>query len=207
MTKRIVWNFELDFENPLVLEQLPKEEKESIRWESRFFWPDDKIITLQSLNNSLLKLSEYTVKPHADVYYLLPDCNANIKMRRDTLFYKPLLKQVDDIYGFGKKIPLEGQLGKMLFDDNSVIDLRQLKSKAEEKGQRLEVTKDSLSYKFPTEPTIKLELARFEIKGAVYFSACIEGRSLPLVQTISRRVLKGQKSCDYVNFLKTIVKP
>ncbi len=62
----------------------------------------------------------------------------------------------------------------------------------------------SFIYKFQTTPAIKLELARIEVRGTTYFSACVEGRSLYLVETISEYLMGKQVSCDYVRFLKSI---
>lgn len=196
--KALVWNFVIDPEDPLRLDQFPVYEKEGIRWECRYFWPDKAPIRLQGLDESYLRLSDYVFKKHADVYFLLADHDANIKVRRGEMVYKPLLKAVGGCYGFAKKIPLS---------DSPDHQLKALIEQAKAYHQGLEVNKETLTYKFKTKPSIKMELARLEIEGEIYFSVCIEGRSLNLVQSISQHLLKGQKSCDYVSFLKTKRKP
>lgn len=194
----LIWNFEIDKDNPLLLEHFSAQEKEDIRWERRYFWSDQERIRLHGLDDCFLKLSDYAIKKHSDVYFLLADNDANIKLRRGELLYKPLIKQVDDCYGFGKKIPIS---------DSANPELKQIFRQAEEGSQRLTVNKETLTYKLKTKPGIKMELARLEIEGKIYFSVCVEGRSLNLVQSISKHLLKGQKSCDYVSFLKTKSKP
>ena len=87
--QRFVWNFEIDTQYPLTMDAFSIEEKEEVRWERRFFWPENKIIKLHGLNQEFLKLSNYTVKPRCDRYYVLADSDANIKLRRGEMLYKP----------------------------------------------------------------------------------------------------------------------
>ncbi|WP_232220361.1 hypothetical protein [Legionella tunisiensis] len=91
MSKRLVWNFEISNDN--LLDKFPLVERDEFRWEARFFWPDDTIITLNGLDERFLLLSNYQVKHRQDCYLLLPKCNYNIKRRRSELLYKPLIEK------------------------------------------------------------------------------------------------------------------
>ena len=102
MNKRLVWNFEINSDTAL---QIPGTNSLVIspnRWESRFFWTDDQIITLHGLNDSFLALSHYQIKHRQDTYYLLPDTNYNLKVRNDKLFYKPILIKNHQAVAYGK---------------------------------------------------------------------------------------------------------
>ncbi|QBR85225.1 hypothetical protein E3983_13225 [Legionella israelensis] len=199
MNKRFIWNFEFETSHPL--SQGIEGEKEHIRWESRFFWPETSIIKLQGLNERFLNISDYKIKQHSDTYILLADHHYNIKWRRGTLLYKPLLEQKDHIYGFDKKIDLD-ESAKEVQAENERIKLLRLVQK---EGRRLDVEKETLTCKLRFEPGIKLELARLSIKNHIYFSVCLSGRCFPLIQSLSKRLLNEQKSCDYVSFLKQMM--
>ncbi|WBV62883.1 hypothetical protein PGH43_14110 [Legionella pneumophila 130b] len=86
------------------------------------------------------------------------------------------------------------------------MNRQELLKKIKEKGIVVFVKKEAFVFKFPTTPTVKLELARLEVKDKVYFSACIEGRLLNLVETISVLLFGTQPSFEYVTFLKKTLK-
>lgn len=193
MVNRLVWNFEFSPPKHLLTMELVAVQEE-LKWEKRYFWPQDRIICFNCIDNALLDLGNYQQKHKEDCYYLIPGSACNIKRRRDELLYKPLLKQSKHSYGFGAKINL----------DEPPHDAK--RQQIEDKGIPVFVRKEAFVYKFPTVPTIRLELARLEIENKVYFSACIEGKSQYLVETISSLLLKKKKACDYVSFLKKIIK-
>lgn len=181
-------------------------EPDDMKWEIRFFWPEDQIITLYPLDETLLDISNYQQKHKEDYYYLLPDSNCNIKRRRNELLYKPILKQSGNAVGFGPKINL-GELSSIPnLNSEELGYLQKIMQETQEKGKEIAVRKDAFIYKFATSPGIKLELARLEVNNKVYFSTCIEGKSLNFVETISEHLLDKYVSCDYVTFLKSIIK-
>jgi hypothetical protein len=199
MIERLVWNFEYSTDKSLPLSTLKKEEEASEhKWEARFFWQQFEIITLCATDDGLLNLTQYKQKHREDTYYLVPDTNYNIKHRRNELLYKPIINQTDYATSFAPKI----NLGEASKNNPALEKIR----KQTEKAAIVHVIKDAFIYKFNTIPATKLELARLEVANAVYFSACIEGKSASLVQQISKHLLDGHFSCDYVTFLKTIVK-
>lgn len=202
MNQRLVWNFEFSPNKPPPLTRLAIKNKEDLKWEARFFWPDDQIITLYAVDKASLDLALYEQKHKEDDYYLLPDSNYNIKLRRNELLYKPILKQTPYATGFGAKTNLSTITCHSNEHDPSTLDLDKVMQQAKELGTVVHVKKESFIYKFQTRPTIKLELARLEVHNKVYFSACVEGRSLYLVEKISEHLLGKQVSCDYVTFLK-----
>ncbi len=205
MTQRLVWNFEFTPTTNFVLSDLENQKEDDLKWEARFFWPEAQIIKLYLLEPSLLDLATYQHKQKKDLYYLIPGQNYNIKNRRDELVYKPLVKQGKYSLGFGAKINLNDS-NKALPDKDALklnlSDTVQLLKHSDE----VIVKKDSLIYKFPTHPNIKLELARIEINSLIYFSLCIEGKSRELVETLSKQLLGKQPTDNYVGFLKNIIK-
>lgn len=201
MNQRLVWNFEINNEQPLDCSHL-HDQKEDLRWEVRYFWPEHTIISLQGLDENFLDLSSYDVKHREDYYLLLADSTLNIKLRRTELLYKPLLSKTLNLYGYGKKINLTNYPANHLLPATDNFTATELVIKLENQAQKIQVSKEALIYKFSTQPTIKLELARIRIKEKNYFSVCIEGRSQLLVARIANHLLQEQISCDYVNFLK-----
>lgn len=199
MSENLVWNFKLNqsISSPLKLFKVCT--TDTIKWEARFFWPEDEDIFLNAIDETLLDLNHYKHKYKDDFYYLLPDNDYNIKLRRNKLLYKPLIKQTPFASGFGSKIDLENV-------ENNSRHLHDLKTQVLEKGEIIPIKKESFTFKFPTTPSVKLELARLELANQIFFSACIEGRSLELVEIIGKLLLSQEISCDYVSFLKTITK-
>lgn len=205
MNQRLVWNFEFSPKKILPLSEL-ESKPDDLKWEIRFFWPEDHIITLYNIDNSILDIANYHQKQKDDYYYLLPDCNYNIKQRRNELLYKPILKQSTEAIGFGSKINLEVIKDYPTQKQEDILHLQKILLLAQKEGQKIHVKKESFTYKFATIPSIKLELARLEVNNVFFFSACIEGKSLYLVETIREHLLDKQISCDYVTFLKSIIK-
>jgi len=206
MMHRLVWNFEFTDAKSLNLSDLHEKKEEGLKWETRFFWPAEEIISLALVDSSLLELANYQHKQKKDYYYLLPKECYNIKSRRDELLYKPLVKKEKHIFGFGTKINLTELSRKTHSSEDSAINARQIIEQLNHNSIKVLVKKESLTYKFPVQPPIKLELSRIEVNHHVYFSACVEGKSRELVEMISKRLLGKQTSCDYVRFLKKIIK-
>lgn len=200
MNQRLIWNFEFTPQTAsLPAELFIKREPEDVKWESRFFWPNDEIITLNTLDNSLLDITNYQQKSREDAYYLLTDSDYNIKRRRNELMYKPRVQQTPQALAFGSKIKIDN------LDESAAPQLKKIAQQVAQHGVEVKVKKVAFIYKFATTPTIKLELAHLEVHNQIYFSACIEGKSLFLVEHITERLLGKQDSCDYVTFLKNTV--
>jgi hypothetical protein len=203
MTQRLVWNFEFTRTKKHSSHDLKDQCEEDLKWEARFFWPEEHIINLALLDDSLIDLAQYQQKQKKDHYYLVPDQNYNIKFRRDELFYKPLVKQGKYAHGFGAKINLSEFDQQECPDPELKNTIRQIVLDIKN-AKEVVVKKDSFTYKFPVHPHIKLELSRLEVDELIYFSACIEGKSRTLVETLSKRLLGKQTSCDYISFLKKV---
>jgi hypothetical protein len=201
MNRRLVWNFEINNEPPLDFLSLPENSPEQMRWEARYFWESDAIITLHGLDDKFLNIALYEGKERRDSYYLLPNHDYNIKLRRNEIFYKPLLVKGRDCQAFGKKINLSTHPDSAL-PGMSAIPVDKLLKLVQTESQKVNVEKVALIYKFETHPRIKLELARLKIADNIYFTACIEGRSKQLVTLISKHLLQKTPRCDYVHFLK-----
>ncbi|WP_028389409.1 hypothetical protein [Legionella fairfieldensis] len=202
MNKRLIWNFEIDDKSPALY--YLNDEKDSIRWEARYFWPDNTIIPLHGLNDRFLTLSHYEIKHREDSYMLLTEHNYNIKQRFDQLLYKPVVHITDGLYGYGKKINLKSYPADEIVP-GTPFSASELLPRLRTSGQSISVVKDVLIYRFPTAPTVKLELARLTINKTNYLSACLEGRSYTVVKTLAKHLLKDAISCDYVHFLKQIL--
>lgn len=183
--------------------QLPAYEPEAVRWEARFFWPQDAVIVLQGLSEEFLKLANFKSKHRQDSYHLLEQGNYNIKLRRNELLYKPLIDVQQDLFAFGKKINLLDAKPEELLPGVHPILVHHLLELIQQQSQVITVNKDAQIYKLATTPSIKLELSRLQIADDIYFSACVEGRSFTLVQTISHHLFAKHTPSDYVHFLKT----
>lgn len=203
LTKRLVWNFEIVNNHLLNWQKLPATAKDRIHWETRFFWPEDSIINLIGLADTFLDLTNYEIKGKKDLYILCAQSHFNIKQRRAQLLYKPLIKEKKSILGYGEKInltdyPLTASLpGTANWNMKKMLLFLQSTKKI-----NVAVNKEALIYKFTTIPSVRLELARLQVNGRTFFTACIEGRSCILVRQISDYIFAAQKPCDYVNFLK-----
>ena len=204
MNKRCVWNFEINMDTSL---QLPNTEDSSIsanRWESRFFWPDDAIITLHGLNDEFLELSNYQIKHRQDAYYLLPNADYNLKVRNDNLFYKPLLIKNPLAIAYGKKIKLEESPLNTALPGCTEKDAHALIECIKKHGVKMDVEKEALIYRFETTPVTKLELAWLHVADKAYFSVSIESYSMLLVESFTKQLLRDGVASDYVSFLKGI---
>lgn len=199
---RLVWNFEIDPEDLIDFTAFPQEESDSLRWEIRYFWPADTHITLYGLGEEFLDLSRYQIKQRVDVYHLIGEGYYNIKDRRDQLLYKPLLEEKGGCQGFGHKTNLLEQAPEDLLSGEPALTVREMLAKVQQESRMIRVDKVALKYKFPLNPTIKLELARLSIADQRFFSVCIEGRSQLLVSRLSQLLMRQNISCDYVRFLK-----
>ena len=204
MNKRLVWNFEINADNPLQVASVADIDSNQARWESRFFWPDDEIITLHGLDDNFRELSRYQVKHREDTYFLLPNTDYNLKLRREQLFYKPLLMKKPHAIGYGKKIKLEEQPPKEQLPGCEAKDTQAFMEQIHREGKRIKVEKEALIYTVETTPITKLELAWLHVANKAYFSASIESRSIRWVESITKQLLGDLFTCDYVTFLKNI---
>lgn len=199
MNKRIVWNFEIN--ESCSLSRLKPTEKDSLKWEKRFFWPEKSIIKLETFEKTLLHFENCKIKNRIDTYYFITDGLYNIKKRNESLYYKPCVDKKNGCHGFDKKINLSTSHPELIlpFPDCTVKDLL---FKIEQENQSLNVEKTAFVYKLSTDPTIKIELARICLHDKIFFSTCIEGYSFKLVNQVAENLLKDKNSCDYVSFLK-----
>lgn len=206
MNQRLVWNFEFSLNMTIPLSNLVDNEHDNQKWEQRFFWSDEQVINLVAIDNTLLDITNYQQKHKEDYYYLLPDNNYNIKRRRNELLYKPLILKNGSSFGFGTKINLDDEQSLTNLPPNEHADLQNIAENARKHGVVIFVKKEEFVYKFHTVPPIKLSLDRLEVNKQIYFSVCIEGRSRALVEKVSKYLLGKQVSCEYVTFLKKIMK-
>ncbi len=204
MNKRLVWNFEINSDNPLQLPSAPTPIIEGLRWEARFFWPENVIITLNGLDDRFLELSRYQSKHRQDSYYLLADANYNVKTRREQVVYKPILQKTALAIAYGKKIKLAEQAADTLLPGCDTLSTQALLTLINEQGRKIDVEKEALIYEFATTPLTKLELARLTAANKTYYSVSIESRVASSVEAIAYHLLNDATSCDYVTFLKTI---
>jgi hypothetical protein len=206
MNHRLLWNFEFGPQTTTFpAELLAPHLTEDIKWEVRYFWPKDEPIVLNMLDPSLLDITNYQQKYNEDYYFLLPNREYNIKLRRDELLYKPLRRKSSLAFGFDAKINIEYDEAQPRKTTSQDLLLQEIAQLIATEGIEVYVRKEAFTYKFPTTPSVKLELAHLELHHEIYFSACIEGRSQKLVESIAEALLGQQISCDYVSFLKRIL--
>jgi hypothetical protein len=202
MNQRLVWNFEISNHPQLNFNDFSSEEDKEMKWEARFFWSTDKIITLRGLDNQFINLENYDIKHRKDQYLLLPQSHYNVKERRNKIFYKPRLNLIEGIPGYGKKIELTADNSEDSLPGTEGISALTLLNELEQVANKVSVDKIALVYRLPTSPTLKLELSRLEVEHTIYFSACIEGRSQKLVRDFAKHLLVEPIFCDYVSFLQ-----
>lgn len=203
MTKRLIWNFEIQSAPSIDFSGLSPEEKGAVRWEARYFWNDQDTITLSGLEERFLDLSHYSYKKHHDRYFLLHEFDGNIKSRHDQLVYKPLVKRVDDYCGFEKKIVIDEDSPDIVVATHLELTTGELFNYIKT-NTPVTVDKVAATWSITTLPKTKLELSRLIINKKTYFSLCIEGRSLSHVSTISKVIIKEKAAENYVDFLKKI---
>ena len=204
MNKRLIWNFEINSEHPLTIPPAGHFIQSPNKWEARFFWPADQIITLRGLNDDFLKLSHYQIKHRTDTYYLLPNADYNLKIRHNQLFYKPLLMKKSLAVAYGKKMKLEEHTADLTLPGINNKDITALLSHIEKNGLKINVEKEALIYQFDTTPTTKLELAWLAVKEKSYFSVCLESGAFSIVESIANQLIGDMPTSDYVTFLKGI---
>jgi hypothetical protein len=202
MNKRLVWNFEINADKPLKVPSTTSAVDDLNRWEARFFWPDDRIITLHGLNDHFRELSRYKIKHREDTYYLLANTDYNLKIRREQLVYKPILMKTGQIIAYGKKIKLEEQAPNRRLPGCEEKDTQTFLSRIHDQGKKITVEKEALIYTFESSLNTKLELAWLHVTNKSYFTVCIESRSIQWVESITRQLLGDLRACDYVTFLK-----
>lgn len=202
MSELFLWNFQCIARDLSTLDALRTYKKDDIKWEARFFWPRDENIVLGCVDSAMLSLKNYHYKQKEDHYFLLDNTHENIKLRRNTLLYKPQLHQSTIAIGFGPKINLEDKATYPPTMDSQA--LQRLLQDTQNLAQQIQVTKESYLLKLNTKPHIKLELAKLKVYEKTYFSLCIEGKSLPLVEYIARAIVGDIPSCDYITFLKSM---
>lgn len=205
MNKRLVWNFEID---PTPSLQLPESKgassPEELRWESRYFWPENERITLHGLPEPFLELSRYRIKHKEDTYHLLENAEYNLKMRRDQLFYKPLLITEGNLYAYGKKINLAEYPTNTPLPQASEIDAATLAKRVQQESKPVQVIKEALIYRLLPDPKTKLELSWLRIAERTYFSVSVESTSQFLVKSLATQIVRSGKATNYVSFLKTL---
>ncbi|MDP3706047.1 MAG: hypothetical protein Q8R24_09080 [Legionellaceae bacterium] len=235
MNKRLVWNFEINSEKPLEIDDmastiaslsltsdctlgLSEQVKDSetttesekttldnateLTWESRFFWQEHEIVVLNGLNQAFLDLSHYQIKHKTDEYFLLPQLPYNLKLRRNCLYYKPLMIRTPTKFAYGKKINLHEQKEDMRLIGTDQLTVKNILSQIDNQSRRVLVEKEALSYQLQTTPTTQLELARLSFDKTIYFSVCIESSSRTLVESITPQLIPHRKASDYVSFLQ-----
>lgn len=201
MNQRLIWNFEIDDAFALPLPDLSSLDPTANGWEARYFWADNVIIPLHGLPEATLELSRYKIKHVEDHYWVLPEKDYNLKMRRNELFYKPIIERNPYAVAYGKKINITtAQETHLNVEDYGVPD--SLRADLDRNAQQIKVAKDILVYPYLSSPLCSVELVRLRIKNRVYFSLSIESKALALVQYVARGIVGNKQPCDYITFLK-----
>lgn len=201
MNKRLVWNFEINTDNPIKLPHAHHFIETPNRWESRFFWPDNEMITLRGLNHNFLKLSEAQVKHRSDTYYVLPNKDYNLKLRHNQLLYKPIIMKQSIAIAYGKKIKLEASALGLELPGCDTHNISALIAHIKDNAVKINIEKEALIFRFDTTPLTKLELAWLTIANKSYFSASIESRAFSVVESMTQQLIGERPTSDYVTFL------
>ncbi|KTC64892.1 Uncharacterised protein (plasmid) [Legionella adelaidensis] len=200
MQKRLVWNFEITLGSFSFPEKF-SETKTDFHWEARFFWPETEVISLNELDESYLKLSEYEFKKRKDLYFLLPNFDGNLKLRRDQLLYKPLIDKKNGILAYGSKVKLHELDEDALLVRNEKFKVKEIISLTQ-KAAPLEVSKEALIHTFSQKPKVKMELSRIVVNKKIFYSVSFESRCFEYVECLQEKLLNKAVASDYVTFLK-----
>jgi hypothetical protein len=204
LMKRFVWNFEFNAENPFPWGELNPSGSSDLRWEARFFWPEQEIVEIKGLEDGFLDLSRYEIKHREDTYLLMDDHSLNLKIRRDNLLYKPICKRSATAVAYGKKIKLNEEPPQHKIAETPVLTVQELLTNIKISGRKISVIKEALIYKVPTTPWIKLEFAKLIVGSTTYFSLSVETYEQGWVEQVCQHLLGKRTPCDYVTFLKGI---
>jgi hypothetical protein len=184
MTRSFIWNFRINITNKGFIPQSSLIISDDTLWEMRFFWPDVDIIVLEGLTEDFLLLANYKIKIREDIYFISAEEDKNIKLRKERLTYKPLIKTHNGAYQFDKKKDLP-----------YAPNFKQVK-----------VTKEALIHTFLQNHKIKMEFSRLKVEDKFYLSLGIESTGYEYVQQLVNTLQIKAQSCDYVSFLKSIIK-
>jgi hypothetical protein len=156
---------------------------------------------LHGLSDHFRKLSQYDSIHKDDTYFLLPNESFNFKLRKDELFYKPILSKQSNAVAYGKKVRLADHSPEMTLPGMGAQTIDTLLSRIKSEGIRLHVEKEALIYYFDSIPRCKFELAWLRVTGKSFFSVSIESKALPIVESIRQQIIKNSPSHDYITFL------
>lgn len=176
---RFIWQFELSGKR---WEPQGDWQKETHKWEIRYFWPIEQIVQLD-LNERQLNWDKGACKIHQDIYWLNKDNPLNIKQRHDKLVYKAIQSQHNERAAYDKKVNI------------SMNDLIQ------QNHVTIPVDKMAIQLVIHEKPKCVLELSKIYIQDQVYSSLCIESRCGGLLDDLHNHLHLPGKACSYIEFL------
>lgn len=203
---RLVWNFELGKES-LLNNYIPPAAgltiPEGSHAEYRAFYPEDAIISLP-LPNQFEHFSLWDYKERNDTYYILTGRHLNIKARKEKILYKPLIKNQDPIFWYGKKQRLD--------QANFVSTVQSIPNGSPEtRLQWLQqeaimalVHKDAFITKL-FQGELLLEIAKLRFEQRIFYTIGLEAKAslAPMLQSILPIFAHPLAvEMDYVSFLK-----
>jgi hypothetical protein len=187
--------------------------KERIIWEWRSFWPQSvKEIILFQAGFTSFTWEDFTYHPFEDIYFIIKGCPLNLKIRKDKLFYKPLVEEYNKLLAFSYKQKIKFPLlWKDLYPltpraqlfKNSIFSPEELAHYLEKSGYQVTlfpVKKDS--YRCKVSETLQIELTHLHIGTRTWYSVCIEGLDENQVRECAYlTITQAGEVMGYVEFL------
>jgi hypothetical protein len=176
---RFIWQFDLSGEQ---WSPSGDWQKDSHKWEIRYFWPIEQVIQL-NFHESQLNWGNGACKIHHDIYWLDRNNPLNIKQRKDLFVFKEMIIQTNDRIAFEKKETLTGdELPKRNYET-------------------IAVDKMALQLIIHQKPKCLLELSKIRVQEQTFSSLCIESRCGELVDDLNSHLNLPLKAKSYVTFL------
>ena len=181
---RLIWQFELTDQ---LWEPQGNWQKDTHKWEIRYFWPIDQIIQL-NLTESQLNWDKGACKIHHDIYWWSKDNPLNIKQRKHKIVYKALIDHKNARFAYDKKVCL------------STDDIAQHDYLA------IDVDKMAIQFIIHEKPKCVLELSKVQIQNRMYSSLCLESRCGELLDNLHHHLHLPGKASSYVQLLNDLSK-
>lgn len=203
MTHHFIWGFQF---TETAIGQWPPllSANDSNKWESRYFWNDNQLVSLTGLPLTLLSLTHYKIKSRHDSYIVIND--TNIKLRKQKIHVKPLIEKENDSFCYAKKreIPLHDadEIATIIPEIKQWNGQQDIEEFLSEHYSVFIVDKDVLIHQI--NDTTRLEFSRIRVNSHFYCSLSIETRSRQDLEKLVKLIIPQQKAQSYTEFLNNL---
>lgn len=184
-----------------------QEEEDYTKFEARFFWPFSHLPEVYDLSHFIFDPQYYKHKITSDKYIISKN-DLNIKIRKNELHFKALLKRIGNIYQYNKKkkieFPLNGAIINSFLNEPILPDAAILTGPEDFSALPGIVSVDVLKERYvrKLENRTKIEFGVIELNGQRWKTICFESECLRTVMLLSLLVnQKGAEALGYEAFL------